>query len=308
MPFGTRTLNDGNEMPEIAFGSGSKWKGHDVADYVSQAIEVGFSHLDTAEVYGNQDSVGAAIHESGLKRNELFITSKWSKFESSIHDAFNESLTQLNVKQLDLYLIHQPRLVKNVEQDWGTFEKLKADGLVKSIGVSNYPLEELQKLVKIAKVKPAVNQIYFHPYNHSEHKDLLEYSAKHNIVVEAYSSLTPITRYPGGPVDKPVAAAAKRLGATPTQVILLWVKAKGAVIVTTSSNKEHMEEYLAVGDLPPLTDEEVAAIDDAGAKGPPVTLCGISLPLRIDVGPGLLVFFLFALVKFMWAMYKHCVA
>jgi len=134
-------------------------------------------------------------------------------------------------------------------------------------------LDDLQKLMKTAKVVPTVNQIYFNPYNYSDHKELLEYSAKHGIVTAAYSSLAPITRYPGGPVDKPVAAAAKRLNASPTQVILSWVKSKGVVIVTTSSSKEHMQEYLDVAELPDLTDEEIKAIDDAGASGPPELRC-----------------------------------
>ncbi|KAF5333990.1 hypothetical protein D9758_017525 [Tetrapyrgos nigripes] len=102
-------------------------------------------------------------------------------------------------------------------------------------------------------------------------KPIINYCQENGIVVEAYSSLAPITTYPGGPVDIPITAAALRLGITPTQVIFLWVRAKGAVIVTTTSNKERMKEYLAVNDLPPtsLTHEEIAAIDHAGANGPP---------------------------------------
>ncbi|KAI0755073.1 Aldo/keto reductase [Daedaleopsis nitida] len=256
-------------MPVIAFGTGSKWKGQDVTDYVIQAIETGFSHLDTAQWYQTEDSVGRAIRDTGLDRTELFITTKWSGL-TTIPEAINHSLEQIGVKQVDLYLIHNPAVIKgSVEDVWREFEAIKESGLAKSIGVSNFNLKQLQDLVKVAKVKPAVNQIFFHPYNYAEHKELLEFSAKHGIVTEAYSSLAPITRYPGGAVDKPVQAAAKRLNATPTQVILSWVKAKGVVIVTTSSTKAHLQEYLDVADLSPLTDEEIAAIDEAGAKGPP---------------------------------------
>ncbi|EMD39796.1 hypothetical protein CERSUDRAFT_112063 [Gelatoporia subvermispora B] len=268
MPFGTVTLNDGNVMPAIAFGTGSKWKGHDVTDYVLQAIEEGFSHIDTAQYYGNQDSVGAAIRESALNRSELFVTTKWSGL-TSIPDAIQESLDKLGLKQVDLYLIHNPKAMNDLESDWRSFEKIKEAGQAKSIGVSNFTLKDMQDLWKIAQVKPTVNQIYFHPYNYAENKELLEFCKEHNVVVEAYSSLTPITTFPGGPVDKPVKAAAERLSATPTQVILSWVKSKGVVTVTTSSTKEHLREYLAVGDLPSLTEEEIAAIDEAGAKGPP---------------------------------------
>lgn len=268
MPFGTVTLNDGNEMPAIAFGTGSALYRKDATEYVEQALETGFSHIDTAAIYGNEDSVGKGIRGSGLDRSDLYITTKYDG--GDIQEAIRTSLSKLDIKSVDLYLIHFPRLVENnLEASWKEFEKIKEDGLAKSIGVSNFNLEQLQKLVKTAKVVPAVNQINFHPYNYAEHKSLLDYSAKHGIVTEAYSSLTPVTKTPGGPVDAPVAAAARRLGATPVQAILKWVQQKGVVIVTTSSRKEHLTEYLAVAGLPDLTDEEIAAIDAAGAKGPP---------------------------------------
>ncbi|KAJ7256805.1 Aldo/keto reductase [Mycena haematopus] len=268
MPFGTANLNDGNKIPTIAFGTGSVMKGKDVTHFCQQAIETGFSHLDTAQAaYLTEETVGRAIQESGLPRSDLYITSKYHHGEIQL--SVRASLYQLKLQYLDLYLIHNPALVPDLQAGWKQFEKIKDDGLAKSIGVSNFTVEQLQTVVKSARILPAVNQINFSPYNYAQHKDLLEYSAKYGIITEAYSSLAPITQFPGGPVDAPVAAAAKRLGITPTQVILLWVKSKGVVIVTTSSSKAHLEEYIAVGDLPPLTDDEVAAIDAAGAKGPP---------------------------------------
>ncbi|KAF7348286.1 Aldo/keto reductase [Mycena sanguinolenta] len=266
MPFGTLDLNDGNKIPAIAYGTGSVMKGKDVTHFCQQAIETGFSHLDTAQAYGTEETLGRAIQESGLPRSDLYITSKYSR-PGDIQLAVRGSLSNLKLKYLDLYLIHNPYLVDS--ETWKQFEKIKDDGLAKSIGVSNFNVEQLQSLVKTARIVPAVNQISLNPYNYAQKKALLEYSAKHGIVTEAYSSLAPITQFPGGPVDVPIAAAAKRLGITPTQVIQLWVKSKGIVIVTTSSSKAHLEEYMAVGDLPPLTDDEIAAIDAAGAKGPP---------------------------------------
>jgi len=271
MPFESVTLNDGNVMPEIAFGTGSKWKRQDVTEYVTDAIELGFSHIDTAQFYANEDSVAAAVRQSGLGRSEFFITTKWSG-QAGVRESLEGSLAKLELKQVDLYLIHNPVVMKDMESDWREFESTKEAGLAKSIGVSNFTLEQMQQLIKIARVRPAANQIMFHPYNYAENKELLEYCAQKGVIVEAYSSLSPITRYPGGPVDKPVQAAAERLGATPTQVILSWVKSKGVVIVTTSSSQARMKEYIAVGDLPSLTEEEIAAIDAAGAKGPPSPL------------------------------------
>jgi len=266
----TVTLNDGNKLPVLDFGTGSKWKGYDVSQYVEQAIEVGFSHIDTAQFYANEESVGKGIKYSGLPRSDLFITTKYSI--GDIWTAVRNSLSKLGVHQLDLYLVHTPSsIAEDFEGAWKKFEEIKEQGLSKSIGVSNFNLEQLQRLVKIARIKPSVNQILFHPYNYTENKELLEYSAKHGIITAAYSSLNPITKTPGGPVDAPVATAAKRLGVSSIQVILAWVRAKGVVIVTTSSTKKHLEEYMAVPEIT-LNEDEIAAIDEAGAKGPPSSI------------------------------------
>jgi diketogulonate reductase-like aldo/keto reductase len=244
-------------------------KFHDITKYIEQAIDIGFSHIDTAAYYQTEQYVGQAIKESGLAREEFFITTK-ALSGLSVQKSLRKSLSNLGLSYVDLYLIHNPRSIHNIPETWKEFEKAQKDGLAKSIGISNFnDAQSLENLIKVANVKPAVNQIMLHPYNHHEMKPVLDVCARHNIVVEAYSSLASITTYPGGPVDTPVNAAAQRIGATATQVVFLWVKAKGAVIVTTSTTKAHMEEYLAVADLPALTAEEVAAIDAAGAQGPP---------------------------------------
>jgi len=272
MPFCDIKLNDGNKIPSIAYGTGSVNKGKDIHESIELALDTGFSHIDTAQVYKNEQAVAIAIRESGLDRSELFITTKYDG--GIIEDRLRGSLNKLQVKQVDLYLIHWPLAIENgdFERTWRGFERVKWEGLTKSIGVSNFDVEDLQKLLKIAHVKPAVNQINLHPYSYATHASLLDCHAAHGIVTEAYGSLASITTFPGGPVDVPVEKAAQRLGITPSQVIFLWVKAKGAVIVTTSSSKQHLEQYIAAGDLPPLTEEEVAAIDAAGAQGPPLTL------------------------------------
>jgi len=269
MPFGHYTLNDGNKIPAIAFGSGSVNKGKDIHESIELALDTGFSHLDTAQYYQNEESVGEAIKESGLARAEIYLTTKWGF--GDVQEAIRSSIHKLGVKQVDLYLIHLPQNARErgLEATWKEFEKIKDAGLAKSIGVSNFTVEDLQELLKFASIKPAVNQIRLHPYNISEQKSLLEFHAQHGIVTEAYGSLAPITTYPGGHVDAPLQAAAQRLGATTAQIIFAWVRAKGAVIVTTSSNKKHLEDYIAVGDLGLLTAEEVAAIDAGGANGPP---------------------------------------
>ncbi|KAG1836348.1 NADP-dependent oxidoreductase domain-containing protein [Suillus subalutaceus] len=287
MSSGTVTLNDGNEFPIIAFGTGSTMKFKDVTDYVGQAIENGFSHIDTAQFYQTETYVGLAIKESGLPRSSLYITTKYSiggsprkAIQQSLNKGLNHTFAQIGLSYVDLYLVHSPRALSDFESGWQEFEKMKKDGLTRSIGVSNFTLEDLQKLSKTAVTKPAVNQISFHPYNYASHKALLVYCAKQSITVEAYGSLNSITQKPGGPVDAVVNAAAKRIGATPNQVIFSWVRSKGVAIVTTSRSKERLQEYLAVEDLPPLTAEEIAAIDDAGAKGPPSRLVVARLAMQ----------------------------
>jgi len=149
---------------------------------------------------------------------------------------------------------------------WKKMEAVVGEGLAKSIGVSNFEVHHLEKIRSHATITPAVNQIGFNPYRLGAMGPVVDYCKNNSIVVEAYSPLAPITRQPGGPVDAPVYAAAARLKATPGQVLLAWLHAKGIVIVTTSSKEERLKEYLGAGDLV-LTEDEIAAIDEAGLRG-----------------------------------------
>ncbi|KAG1766196.1 NADP-dependent oxidoreductase domain-containing protein [Suillus occidentalis] len=219
--------------------------------------------ISTPHNYQTETYVGLAIKESGLPRSSLYITTKYSS-TGTPQQAIQQSLNKIGLSYVDMYMVHMPRALPDLESGWQEFEKMKKDGLTRSIGVSNFTIEDLQQLLKTAATKPAVNQIQFHPYNYASHKALLEYCSKQNIIVEAYGSLNSITQSPGGPVDAVVNAAARRIGATANQVIFSWVRSKGVTI-----RHERLQEYLAVEDLPPLTSEEIAAIDEAGAKGPP---------------------------------------
>jgi diketogulonate reductase-like aldo/keto reductase len=237
---------------------------------VDQAISVGFSHIDTAQAYRNEAEAGVAIRESGLARKEIFITTKYSGVDGlDIKTSIHNSLKNLGVSYVDLYLIHHPRLATpDIPTAWKEMEKIQEQGLVKSIGVSNFEVKDLAILLASAKIKPVANQILLHPYVYARQLPILEYAAKHKIVIEAYSALIPITSLPGGPVDEPVGAIADRLSVSADQVLLAWTKAKGAVVITTSSKKERLLGYLNAGDLE-LTEDDIAAIDAAGAKGPP---------------------------------------
>jgi len=268
MPWDLIKLNDGNLIPSIAFGTWTLGNGQAPVDYVGQALSVGFSHIDTAQMYRNEVEAGIAIRESGLARSDIYITTKYSGVDGlDVETSIQNSVENLGVAYVDLYLIHFPWLaVPDIPAAWKQFEKVKEAGLAKSIGISNFEVSDLAILLASAKIKPVVNQIFFHPYVYHRQLPMLEYAAKENIIIEAYSVLVPVTRQPGGPVDKPVNAIAHRLDVTPDQVLLAWAKAKGVVVVTSSTKKSRVEGYMSSGDLA-LTSSDIAAIDAAGAVG-----------------------------------------
>lgn len=268
MPWTTITLNDGTSIPNIAFGTWTLGNGRTPIDQVDQAIETGFDHIDTAQSYRNELEVGIALQETGLKREDVYITTKYSGLNGlDIETSIQNSLKNLGVKYVDLYLIHHPRLaVPDIPTAWAQMEKVKAAGFAKSIGVSNFGVKELEILLASAKVKPVANQIMFHPYVYESQMPIVEYGNQHGIVSEGYSALIPITRMPGGPLDLPLGQIAKRLNASWDQILLAWVKSKGLIAVTSSTKKERLEGYLSAGDIQ-LTDDEIAAIDAAGIAG-----------------------------------------
>ncbi|KAJ7796515.1 NADP-dependent oxidoreductase domain-containing protein [Mycena olivaceomarginata] len=234
---------------------------------------------DTAQLYRNETEVGSAIRDSGLAREDVFIATKYSRTDGlDIQTSVRNSLKYLGVSYLDLYLVHFPRAaLPDIPTIWKEMEEIQALGMARlvsipfvsrspktivtrSIGVSNFSADQLATLLASAKVKPVANQL-----------PILEYAAQHQIAIEAYSVLIPITSLPGGPLDDPLNQIAGKHGVTPDQVLLAWTKAKGAIVVTTSSKKSRLEGYLDAGDLA-LSEEDIAAIDSAGAKGPPVKL------------------------------------
>ncbi|KAF8142203.1 NADP-dependent oxidoreductase domain-containing protein [Mycena galopus ATCC 62051] len=269
MPWNSHKLNDGYDIPGLAFGTWKLGKGDGPTSQVAQAISVGFSHLDTAQLYRNETEVGSAIDASELAREEIFITTKYSRTDKlDIQTSIRNSLKYLGVSYVDLYLIHFPRAaLPDIPTIWKEMEEIQSAGMARSIGVSNFDVNQLELLAS-ARVKPVVNQILLHPYVYTQQLPVLEYAAKHEIVIEAYSVLIPITSLPGGPLDEPLSEIATKHSVTPDQVLLAWTKSKGAVVVTTSSKKSRLEGYLDAGDLV-LTDEDIAAIEIAGAEGPP---------------------------------------
>ncbi|KAH0835547.1 Aldo keto reductase [Lanmaoa asiatica] len=251
MPWDPISLNSGYSIPSIAFGTWTLGNGQGPVDQVMQALDNGFNHIDTAQAYRNEAEAGIALRETGLSRADIFITTKYS-----------------GTNGLDIGTVDSQQCCQSwdIPTAWAKMEKVKEAGLARSIGVSNFDEKDLEILLASAKIKPAVNQILLHPYVYRRQLPILEYAAKHGIVIEAYSALIPITHQPGGPLDAPLGDIASRLGATTDQVLLAWTKAKGAVVVTTSSKKTRLEGYLAAGDIE-LTQQDIDAIDAAGALG-----------------------------------------
>ncbi|KAF8307779.1 Aldo/keto reductase [Clavulina sp. PMI_390] len=228
-------LNDGRSIPGIGFGTWKIGSGQTVVDQVDQAVEVGFTHIDTAQIYRNEPETGDALAASGTSRDRFWITSKYAAIDPTlgIYDACKESVKRLKIDSLDLYLIHHPMFTNgDIPGAWAEMERVKKDGLAKSIGVSNFSIADLQMLLKHAKIKPAVNQIVLHPYVWKKQAPLMAFQEEHGIVTEGYSPLAPLTTLPDGPVNKPIQRIAKRLQVAPEQVLIAWAKAKGAVVLT----------------------------------------------------------------------------
>ncbi|KAF8798151.1 Aldo/keto reductase [Phlegmacium glaucopus] len=271
------TLNDGSHIPWLGFGTGSALYSKDAADLVCAAIENNIIHLDGAQVYKNEDTMGAGIKASGKPRSELFVVTKLNTFQTShtVKESLKVSLTKLGLDYVDLFLIHTPEQARkeaNFSQLWEDMEKIKQEGLAKSIGVSNFMVEDLKIILETAKVLPSVNQIEFHPYVWKAAEPITKLCQEHGIVIASYGGLTPIVRVQDGPLDPVLASIRERLektrGHTVTtgQVLTKWILAKNAVVVTTTSKVSRIQEFLDVQNVPDLTAEEVEAIEAAGAK------------------------------------------
>jgi diketogulonate reductase-like aldo/keto reductase len=182
-------------------------------------------------------------------------------------EAFATSLKKLKLDYVDLYLIHAPFFAdseEELQQKWADMEALKEAGTAKSIGVSNFLQEDLEKILKTAKIQPAINQIEFHPY--LQHGDLLDFHRKHKIAVACYGPLVPLTRAPGGPVDALWSRMAEKYGVSESEIGLRWCIDQGLIVITTSSRLERLEAYLSKLPAFKLTPKEVADIAEAGKQ------------------------------------------
>jgi diketogulonate reductase-like aldo/keto reductase len=252
-------LNDGHEIPCMGLGVFQTEPGAETEQSVRWALDAGYRMIDTAAFYQNEAGVGAAIRASGLPRDHVYVTTKlWHShhgFEAA-QSAFHASLQQLGFDYVDLYLIHWPRAPTPADRlaSWKALEKLKADGLCRSIGVSNYTVRHLQELLAAGGTVPAVDQVEFHPFVYDP--ELVRYCAAHGIRLEAWA---PLTR--GRMFEHPVVAEAARAHQhTPAQVLIRWGLQHGVVEIPKSTHQARIVENARVFDFA-LTAVEMAALD-----------------------------------------------
>lgn len=269
-------LNNGVKIPKIGFGVFRVEDGEEVVSSVKWAIESGYRHIDTAMIYKNEDGVGKAIRESGISREEIFITTKlWNidqGYESTLK-AIDLSLEKLGLSYVDLYLVHWPTASADSDESgttylsidkrqdtWKAMEEIYKSGKAKAIGVSNYTIKHLEEMKSYATILPMVNQFEFHPFLYQ--KELLEYCKENNIVVEAHSPLAPIADPKSKEYENPnIEEIAKKYNKTRVQVLLRWSVQHEVIPLPKSVHKERIIENIGIFDFK-LDDEDMNSLDN----------------------------------------------
>jgi 2,5-diketo-D-gluconate reductase A len=253
-----RLLADGNQIPLLGLGVWQIPNGPDCVNAVRWALELGYRHIDTAQAYGNEESVGQGLQESGVPRDEVFITTKFHPGRKDPVAEVEGSLQRLGVDHVDLYIVHWPG--GGPTWAWPGMERARELGHTRSIGVSNFGVAELQELLAVATVPAAVDQVQFSPYEYR--KALLEACEQNGVALEAYSPLGH-----GRYVDSETAEQiAQRLGRTSAQVLLRWCIQRDLPFIAKSTHRERIAENAQVFDFT-LSDEDVAQLDELDRTG-----------------------------------------
>jgi 2,5-diketo-D-gluconate reductase A len=245
-------LADGSAIPTLGLGVWQVPNGPECEHAVRWALELGYRHVDTAQAYGNEESVGRALRDSGVPREEVFITTKFYPAHADPAAEAEKSLRRLAVDQVDLYIVHWPQ--KGPTWAWPGMEEARRRGYARSIGVSNFSARELEQVTAIATTAPVVNQVQFSPFEYR--RALLEACVERQVVLEAYSPLGT-----GRHVSNPaVAKIAARVERTPAQVLLRWCIQRQTVVIPKSTHRERIQENAQLFDFA-LSDDEMAALD-----------------------------------------------
>jgi len=251
------TMNDGHKIPVVGLGTWKSEPGKATYNAVLDSINTGYRHIDTARAYGNEEDVGSAVKDSGIERKDLFITTKLRNPDQGFEEALQaceKSLERLDCDYIDLYLIHWPLKDKRNES-WKAFIELQKRGLCRSIGVSNFTIDNLKELEAKFGVVPAANQVEFHPYHYQ--KDLLEYCNSKNIIIEAYSPLVHAKRMD----EERLVEISEEMGKTPAQILIRWAIQRGMVVLPKSVNENRIIENFAVFDFD-ISDSLMKRLDD----------------------------------------------
>ncbi len=258
-------LNSGSTIPQVGFGV-FQVPPAETTQAVRNALDAGYRHIDTARIYDNEEAVGQAIKDSGIDRDELFITTKLWNSDQGYDEtlaAFDASMSRLGLDVLDLYLIHWPTPARDTYVDtWRAFEKLQADGRVTSIGVSNFQVAHLKRLAEETDIVPAVNQIELHPW--LAQTELRDYHATHGIATEAWS---PLARGGDFLKNETLAQVAAKHERTPAQVMLRWHVQLGNIVIPRTVNADRAVQNISLFDFE-LDADDVAAIAtlDSGTR------------------------------------------
>jgi 2,5-diketo-D-gluconate reductase A len=253
-----RRLADGNEIPLLGLGVWQMRKGPETENAVRWALELGYRHVDTAQAYRNEESVGRALRDSGVPREEVFITTKFYPARKDAEAEAQRSLERLGVDQVDLYIVHWPQ--GGPTWAWPGLERARERGYARSIGVSNYNVSELDELLSVAEIPPVLNQVQFSPLKFR--RKLLEACEERNVTLEAYSPLG-TGRYLS---DERVRQLAERVGRTPAQVLLRWCVQRDLVVIPKSTHRNRIEENAPIFDFT-LSDDDMAALDALDETG-----------------------------------------
>ncbi|HET7320659.1 MAG TPA: aldo/keto reductase [Candidatus Saccharimonadales bacterium] len=254
----TIRLNSGVDMPCIGFGTWELSRSEALSS-VAVALQTGYRLIDTAKIYGNEDTVGQAIMQSGVARKDIFVTTKlWNDDQSydAAFQALDASLERLGLDYVDLYLIHWPATRKRGEA-WKALVDLQKAGKTKAIGVSNYTIDHLTQLLGDSDTIPAVNQVEFHPYIYEQQRELLEYCKQKGITIEAYSPLARVSKDAPSQVNE----IAGKLGKTEQQVFLRWCIQHGTIPLPRSRDPEHIASNFDVFDFE-LSDEDMNQLNN----------------------------------------------
>jgi 2,5-diketo-D-gluconate reductase A len=253
-----RLLADGNEMPMLGLGVWQVPNGPECVRAVRWALELGYRHIDTAQAYGNEESVGRGLHESGVPRDEVYITTKFNPSHRDPAAEAEHSLKRLGIDHVDLYIVHWPE--GGPTRAWPGMERARERGYTRSIGVSNFNVAELEVLLGTATVPLVVNQVQFSPFKYR--RALLEACRDHNVALEAYSPLGTGRNLS----NKTVRRVAERVGRTPAQVLLRWCLQHEVPAIAKSTHRERIEENAQIFDFS-LSSEDMAELDACDETG-----------------------------------------